>query len=399
MSSYERADSVDSNNSEKSARQLLGLPSQRTFSEEEDSRSMRSYRSSRVSSRRQSTTDDSIDSDDEWYRHELKYLEVLEHEQRMQQARVDDAYPSEPDLAVHSQMHDVLAQLVTTVAEKERQKEEKAREEAERERQRAEEKAKEAAAAAASRVGDARSDARSDSRSDSRGDSRGDSRRQLQRGGCVDQPDRRGEWSAPGGQGSQESRDNHLLSVDAEDELSTSVRSAESAFFSADSRHSSFRHSESQETPLQDDESAFGSGTSGGKEAAEPRRPSAARAAAAERGPGEEEDEEHSSGDTSGPDSPVNDTSDEEEVEAPTVTYPAPIPTIVTEQMDERPTEPQEAGSSSPGPSSGRADDKPTAKWKLLKTLKERKETMQSQESIISPDKVSAGSGRVVLIC
>ena len=102
MSSYERADSVDSNNSEKSARQLLGLPSQRTFSEEEDSRSMRSYRSSRVSSRRQSTTDESIDSDDEWYRHELKYLQVLENEQRIQQARVEDAYPSEPDLSVHS---------------------------------------------------------------------------------------------------------------------------------------------------------------------------------------------------------------------------------------------------------------------------------------------------------
>ncbi|ODM97562.1 hypothetical protein Ocin01_09116 [Orchesella cincta] len=57
----------------------LDLPSQRTLSEEEDTRSTHSYRSSRVSSRRQST-EESIDSEDEWYKYELRKLEELERQ-------------------------------------------------------------------------------------------------------------------------------------------------------------------------------------------------------------------------------------------------------------------------------------------------------------------------------
>ena len=58
----------------------LDLPSQRTLSEEEDTRSTHSFRSSRVSSRRQST-EESIDSEDEWYKYELRKLEELERQQ------------------------------------------------------------------------------------------------------------------------------------------------------------------------------------------------------------------------------------------------------------------------------------------------------------------------------
>ncbi|XP_035713540.1 uncharacterized protein LOC110862265 isoform X5 [Folsomia candida] len=63
-----------------SSKNRLDLPSQRTLSEEEDSRSTHSMRSSRVSSRRQST-EDSIDSDDMWYKYELQKLEELEKQQ------------------------------------------------------------------------------------------------------------------------------------------------------------------------------------------------------------------------------------------------------------------------------------------------------------------------------
>ncbi|CAG7822724.1 unnamed protein product [Allacma fusca] len=64
----------------RNSRIRLDLPSQRTLSEEEDTRSTHSYRSSRVSSRRQST-EDSIDSEDEWYKYELRKLEELERQQ------------------------------------------------------------------------------------------------------------------------------------------------------------------------------------------------------------------------------------------------------------------------------------------------------------------------------
>jgi hypothetical protein len=63
-----------------SSKNRLDLPSQRTLSEEEDTRSTHSYRSSRVSSRRQST-EESIDSEDEWYKYELRKLEELEKQQ------------------------------------------------------------------------------------------------------------------------------------------------------------------------------------------------------------------------------------------------------------------------------------------------------------------------------
>jgi hypothetical protein len=67
----------------------LDLPTQRTLSEEEDTRSTHSYRSSRVSSRRQST-EESIDSEDEWYKYELRKLEELE---RQQMAAIESSGP------------------------------------------------------------------------------------------------------------------------------------------------------------------------------------------------------------------------------------------------------------------------------------------------------------------
>lgn len=63
-----------------SSKNRLDLPSQRTLSEEEDTRSTHSMRSSRVSSRRQST-EESLDEDDEWYKYELRKLEELEKQQ------------------------------------------------------------------------------------------------------------------------------------------------------------------------------------------------------------------------------------------------------------------------------------------------------------------------------
>lgn len=79
LSEADMGSSTDSG-TRQSYKSRLDLPSQRTLSEEEDTRSTHSYRSSRVSSRRQST-EESIDSEDEWYKYELRKLEELERQQ------------------------------------------------------------------------------------------------------------------------------------------------------------------------------------------------------------------------------------------------------------------------------------------------------------------------------
>ncbi|KAK2583445.1 hypothetical protein KPH14_009419 [Odynerus spinipes] len=86
--------------------------------EDEDNRSTHSYRStSRVSSRRQST-EDSIDSEDEWYCYELRKLEELERQSQieMEMSEVlveepEEVEPYKPDEAVKERMSFVLKEL------------------------------------------------------------------------------------------------------------------------------------------------------------------------------------------------------------------------------------------------------------------------------------------------
>ncbi|XP_023705280.1 uncharacterized protein LOC111863312 isoform X3 [Cryptotermes secundus] len=78
---------------------------------DEDSRSTHSWRStSRVSSRRQST-EDSIDSEDEWYCYELRKLEELERQQDTEPMQGDKTECFEPDEDVKEQMSFVLQEL------------------------------------------------------------------------------------------------------------------------------------------------------------------------------------------------------------------------------------------------------------------------------------------------
>lgn len=87
----------------------LEIPNLRGSTEDEDSRSMHSYRStSRVSSRRQST-EESIDSEDEWYCYELRKLEELERLNDEDSAR--DIMLLEPDEKVKEKMTFVLQEL------------------------------------------------------------------------------------------------------------------------------------------------------------------------------------------------------------------------------------------------------------------------------------------------
>ncbi|KAL7642692.1 UNVERIFIED_CONTAM: hypothetical protein RMT77_007257 [Armadillidium vulgare] len=95
------------------AKDRLNLHPQRTLSEEEDTRSIRSYRSSRVSSRRQST-EDSIDSDDEWYRYELRKLELMENDQWKEPEPLE-YYPMLPDDNVKQKFCVVLCELQAKV--------------------------------------------------------------------------------------------------------------------------------------------------------------------------------------------------------------------------------------------------------------------------------------------
>ncbi|XP_018331994.1 protein unc-13 homolog A isoform X2 [Agrilus planipennis] len=96
--------------------QSLEIPNFR--SEDEDNRSTHSWRSgSRVSSRRQST-EDSIDSEDEWYRYELKKLEEME-KQSVTDFEIGEALqdvpevdePFEPDEHIKEKMSFVLQEL------------------------------------------------------------------------------------------------------------------------------------------------------------------------------------------------------------------------------------------------------------------------------------------------
>lgn len=96
--------------------QSLDIPwgGSRSGEGDEDNRSTHSYRStSRVSSRRQST-EDSIDSDDEWFCHELRKLDELEKmsmEQEHQRLIEEDEEPYQPDEDVKEKMSFVLREL------------------------------------------------------------------------------------------------------------------------------------------------------------------------------------------------------------------------------------------------------------------------------------------------
>ncbi|XP_021201141.3 protein unc-13 homolog A isoform X1 [Helicoverpa armigera] len=74
--------------------QSLEIPNKH---DDDDSRSTHSWRSgSRVSSRRQST-EDSIDSEDEWYCYELRKLEEMEHQSQLEAER-QQTLPEEPEM-------------------------------------------------------------------------------------------------------------------------------------------------------------------------------------------------------------------------------------------------------------------------------------------------------------
>lgn len=96
--------------------QSLEIPWGRSGEADEDNRSTHSYRStSRVSSRRQST-EDSIDSEDEWYCYELRKLEELERQSQMEPEmgvirEPDETEPFQPDEDVKERMSFVLREL------------------------------------------------------------------------------------------------------------------------------------------------------------------------------------------------------------------------------------------------------------------------------------------------
>ncbi|XP_024945044.1 uncharacterized protein LOC107272004 isoform X6 [Cephus cinctus] len=98
--------------------QSLEIPWSGRGDPDEDNRSTHSYRStSRVSSRRQST-EDSIDSEDEWYCYELRKLEELERQSQMEiemgvvlVEEPEETEPYEPDEDVKERMSFVLREL------------------------------------------------------------------------------------------------------------------------------------------------------------------------------------------------------------------------------------------------------------------------------------------------
>ncbi|XP_011882937.1 PREDICTED: uncharacterized protein LOC105570389 isoform X8 [Vollenhovia emeryi] len=100
---------------------------------DEDNRSTHSYRStSRVSSRRQST-EDSIDSEDEWYCYELRKLEELERQSEMEMTEAlieepeDEVY--QPDETVKEKMSFVLKELKLKAVTKPKDQRKEGREE------------------------------------------------------------------------------------------------------------------------------------------------------------------------------------------------------------------------------------------------------------------------------
>ncbi|XP_046141379.1 uncharacterized protein LOC114873991 isoform X2 [Osmia bicornis bicornis] len=81
---------------------------------DEDNRSTHSYRStSRVSSRRQST-EDSIDSEDEWYRYELRKLEELERQSQIE-VEMGEVLVEEPEETEHYQPDDTVKEKMSFV--------------------------------------------------------------------------------------------------------------------------------------------------------------------------------------------------------------------------------------------------------------------------------------------
>lgn len=97
--------------------QSLEIPNKH---DDDDSRSTHSWRSgSRVSSRRQST-EDSIDSEDEWYCYELRKLEEMEHQSQIEAERqktlpeepeIEEEMLHEPDESLKEKMSFVLREL------------------------------------------------------------------------------------------------------------------------------------------------------------------------------------------------------------------------------------------------------------------------------------------------
>ncbi|XP_013169838.1 PREDICTED: protein unc-13 homolog A isoform X2 [Papilio xuthus] len=97
--------------------QSLDIPNKH---DDDDSRSTHSWRSgSRVSSRRQST-EDSIDSEDEWYCYELRKLEEMEHQSQqeaekegilMEEPETEEKYPEETKEILKEKMSFVLQEL------------------------------------------------------------------------------------------------------------------------------------------------------------------------------------------------------------------------------------------------------------------------------------------------
>ncbi|XP_076288047.1 unc-13 isoform X3 [Lasioglossum baleicum] len=81
---------------------------------DEDNRSTHSYRStSRVSSRRQST-EDSIDSEDEWYRYELRKLEEMERQSQIE-VEMGEVLVEEPEEPEHYRPDDTVKEKMSFV--------------------------------------------------------------------------------------------------------------------------------------------------------------------------------------------------------------------------------------------------------------------------------------------
>lgn len=91
--------------------QSLDIPNKH---DDDDSRSTHSWRSgSRVSSRRQST-EDSIDSEDEWYCYELRKLEEMEHQSQQETDR-EETLMEEPEEDFSTEPNEVLKEKMSFV--------------------------------------------------------------------------------------------------------------------------------------------------------------------------------------------------------------------------------------------------------------------------------------------
>ncbi|KAK7077367.1 hypothetical protein SK128_013602, partial [Halocaridina rubra] len=243
-------------------RDRLAPPPPKTITEEDDNRSVRSFRLSRGSSRRQST-EDSIDSDDEWYRYELRKLERMEADQ-WREPELEDCYPMQPDDHVRNCMNVVLCELQGRVQALEPH---------------------------------------------------------------VPETER-SYGSLPSQASHYESSSLSRTSQDGYDDTLSSIKSNESAFFSGtgDSRQSSLRYSESQDTQASQESAIFSLCSGDGRreqrglpeETIPPTKPAPTQVIVRARA---DSDDEGSSGETSGPDSPEEELEEEDdERSTPTVT-------------------------------------------------------------------------------